>query len=168
MSTVERPCLGHALLREQPALHRYVTSLVTTDPHHVEDIVQETLLRAWQDADRLDRDARPIRMWLFRTARNLVIDAWRKRRAVPAGLAPELGADRPDHGNLADTVCDRVVLTDGLRRLPAAQREILVHVHLLGRAGEDVAAGLGIPPGTVKSRTHHAVRALRAALEQAA
>ncbi|WP_433073388.1 sigma-70 family RNA polymerase sigma factor [Dactylosporangium sp. CA-052675] len=168
MSTVERPCLGHELQRQRPALHRYVTSLVAADPHHVEDIVQETLLRAWQDADRLDHDDRPIRMWLFRTARNLVIDAWRKRRAVPVGLATELVADRPDAVNVADTVCDRVVLVDGLRRLPPAQREILVHVHLLGRAGEDVAAGLGIPPGTVKSRTHNAVRALRAVLDQAA
>ncbi|MFI5914320.1 sigma-70 family RNA polymerase sigma factor [Dactylosporangium sp. NPDC051541] len=168
MSTVDRPCLGHELIQQRPALHRYVTSLVAADPHHVEDIVQETLLRAWQDADRLGRDARPIRMWLFRTARNLVIDAWRKRRAVPAGLTAEFFADRPDGITMDETVCDRVVLTDGLRRLPPAQREILVHVHLLGRAGEDVAGGLGIPAGTVKSRTHNAIRALRSVLEQAA
>ncbi|MEV6930621.1 sigma-70 family RNA polymerase sigma factor [Dactylosporangium sp. NPDC051485] len=160
--------LGYELIEQRPALHRYVASLVVTDPHHVEDIVQETLLRAWQDADRLGRDTRPIRMWLFRTARNLVIDAWRKRRAVPAGLAADLFADRPDHANVAEAVCDRVVLTDGLRRLPAAQREILVHVHLLGRGGEEVAAGLGIPLGTVKSRTHTAVRALRETLGSAA
>ncbi|MFB9248677.1 sigma-70 family RNA polymerase sigma factor [Sphaerisporangium melleum] len=149
------------LIAERERLHHYVAALAGYDPHHVEDVVQETLLRAWQLGDRLDWRDRPIRMWLFRVARNLLIDGLRKDRAVPVGVT---ATDYPDALTIADEtsqVVDRCVLVDALRALAPAHREAVVHVHLLGAAGEDVARLLGVPKGTVKSRTHHGLRRLR-------
>ncbi|MDT0462963.1 sigma-70 family RNA polymerase sigma factor [Streptomyces gibsoniae] len=136
---------------------------MTHDPHGVEDVVQETLLRAWQLASYLQWHDRPIRMWLFRVARNLVADRFRRNRTVPIGVTPEdfaaaTTASVPDH---ADRVGDRCVLIAALQTLSPRHREAVARVHLLGEAGEDVARILGVPRGTVKSRTHHGIRALR-------
>lgn len=153
------------LNEQREPLRRYVVSLLAPDIHLAEDILQETLLRAWQYADRLDWRERPIRQWLFRIARNLVIDAWRKDRLVPVGITADAFAEYADRADLAGTVTDRHLLVRGLRRIAPAHREILVHVHLLDRGGEEIARDLRIPRGTVKSRTHHALHAMRRALQ---
>jgi RNA polymerase sigma-70 factor (ECF subfamily) len=158
-STVDRR--EELLLGERDSLHRFVASLAGHDPYHVEDVVQETLLRAWQLADRLDWRDRPIRMWLFRVARNLLIDGWRKNRTVPVGISIADFADLPVVPDQATQAVDRCVLVDALRSLAPAHREAVVHVHLFDRAGEDIARILGVPSGTVKSRTHHGLRLLR-------
>ncbi|MDX3076792.1 sigma-70 family RNA polymerase sigma factor [Streptomyces sp. NPDC088354] len=151
------------LVAERDSLRRYVAGLIGRDPHTVEDVVQETLLRAWQHAPLLEWRDRPIRMWLFRVARNLVADRVRRNRTVPVGVTPDdfaaaTTACVPDH---ADEVGDRRLLVDALHTLAPAHREAVTRVHLLGEAGEDVARSLGVPRGTVKSRTHHGIRALR-------
>ncbi|MFJ4846984.1 MULTISPECIES: sigma factor-like helix-turn-helix DNA-binding protein [unclassified Streptomyces] len=56
----------------------------------------------------------------------------------------------------------RPVLVGALHALAPAHREVVVRVHVMGQEGEDVAAQPGVPRGTVTSRTHHGVRALRA------
>lgn len=165
VATATAGARAELLLAERDSLHRFVRDLAGHDPHHAEDVVQETLLRAWQLADRLDWQDRPIRMWLFRVARNLVIDGWRKDRAVPVGV---FAADFPGDMMAPDQtsqVVDHCVLVDALRALGPAHLEAIVHVHLLGTAGSDVARRLGVPRGTVKSRTHHALRILRERLE---
>jgi RNA polymerase sigma-70 factor, ECF subfamily len=151
------------LTDQRVVLHRYVARLLGPQAPHAEDVVQEALLRAWQHRDTLDWRERPIRQWLFRIARNIVIDEWRKDRMVPVGLAADVFPDRTG-GDPADVVPDRLLLLAGMRSIPAGHREILGHVHLMGRSGDDVAGRLRIPAGTVKSRTHGAVRALRRAL----
>ncbi|MFD7153665.1 sigma-70 family RNA polymerase sigma factor [Kribbella sp. NPDC059898] len=166
----ERACRTTVMelcLAERDSLRRYVTSILGRDSHAVEDVVQETLLRAWQLADRIDWQDRPVRMWLFRVARNLVVDHHRRSgRAVPVGLGAgelEEPVSQPDP---AEQVIDRRVLVDVLRGLSPAHREVVARVHLLGHAGEEVAAALGVPIGTVKSRAHNAVRQLRAELSR--
>ncbi|MFJ9951302.1 sigma-70 family RNA polymerase sigma factor [Kitasatospora sp. NPDC091207] len=149
------------LLAERESLHRFVTSLIRQDPHHVEDIVQEALLRAWQAADTLDWQDRPIRLWLFRVARRLVIDDWRKDRAVPVGIAAEGFPAADPVADPTAQVLDRQVLVESLRSLDRIHQEAVVHVHLFGQAGVDAARALGIPGGTLKSRTHYGVQALR-------
>jgi RNA polymerase sigma-70 factor (ECF subfamily) len=146
---------------ERDSLVRYVVTLLAPDLRHVEDIVQETLLRAWLRADQLEWQDRPIRPWLFRTARNLSVDVWRKDRAIPVGNLWNVRQDTPYADDLAERIVDRHVLVLALRRLPRVHREVLVYVHMLGLGGEEVADTLRIPRGTVKSRTHNAMRSLR-------
>ncbi len=76
--------------------------------------MQETLLRAWQLAERIDWHDRPVRMWLFRVARNLVIDQHRRDgRAVPVGLdAPDFEIE--GQSDEVDQVIDRRVLVEVL------------------------------------------------------
>ncbi|MEV5411066.1 sigma-70 family RNA polymerase sigma factor [Thermopolyspora sp. NPDC052614] len=150
------------LLAERAALHRFVASLAGYDPHHVEDIVQETLLRAWQLARRLDWREQPIRMWLFRVARNLLIDDWRQNRAVPIGIsATDFSGLAPASDEVMTRALDRRMVIDALRSLKPAHRDALIQVHLLDRTGEDAARVLGVPSGTVKSRAHHGLLLLR-------
>ncbi|GII42038.1 sigma-70 family RNA polymerase sigma factor [Planotetraspora phitsanulokensis] len=155
------PSWTDVLVAERDRLHRFVTSLAGHDPYHVEDVVQETLLRAWQLREELDWRERPIRMWLFRVARNLVIDGWRKDRVTPVGIS---AADFPEPLAVADPATlavDRHMLVDALRGLAPVHREVVVHVHMVGTAGAEVARLLGVPRGTVKSRSHHGLRMLR-------
>jgi RNA polymerase sigma-70 factor (ECF subfamily) len=165
---VRRTTVMELCLAERESLRRYVGSILGRDSHMAEDVVQETLLRAWQLADKIDWQDRPVRMWLFRVARNLVIDHHRRDgRAIPVGLgATELEEPRSEP-DPAEQVIDRRVLVEVLQRLSPAHREVVARVHLLGHAGEEVAAVLGVPVGTVKSRAHNAVRLIRAELARA-
>jgi RNA polymerase sigma-70 factor (ECF subfamily) len=149
------------LLAERDSLYRFVAGLAGHDSHLVEDVVQETLLRAWQAARHLDWQDRPIRMWLFRVARNLVIDDWRRGRAVPVGVAATDFACPPVVADEAARAVDRRLVVDALRSLPPPHRDALVYVHLLDWSGDDAARALGVPCGTVKSRTHNGLRMLR-------
>jgi len=140
----------------------YVQRLLGGDRAQAEDIVQETLLRAWRIGDRLDR--RSARQWLFTVARNLVADRGRARRARPA----EVG-DAPLSALAAPEELERSLLAwqveDALRALKPDHRAVLVEVYYRDRTVSQAAAALGIPEGTVKSRTYFALRALRRALE---
>jgi RNA polymerase sigma-70 factor (ECF subfamily) len=149
------------LRTERDVLLRYVVKLLAPDLRHAEDIVQETLLQAWLRADQLDWHERPIRPWLFRTARNLAVDHWRKDRAIPVGDTWHLRPDPAQSEDVADRVVERHWLVVALKRLPRVHHEILVYIHMFGLGGAEVADTLCIPRGTVKSRTHHAVRSLR-------
>src|SRR3954469_16345074 len=78
----------------KPALQGYVTRL-TRDPQRAEDIVQETLVRAWRRGESLSGDPRSLRPWLFTVARNLAFDDHRARaRTEP--VAPEAFTDEAD------------------------------------------------------------------------
>ncbi|MDX6264017.1 MAG: polymerase sigma-70 factor, subfamily [Kribbellaceae bacterium] len=149
-------------LAERETLRRYVKGLLGWNTFAVEDVIQETLLRAWIQAESLDWESRPIRMWLFRVARNLVIDLHRREsRAIPVGLCQTEFESGPSEPDPAEQVTERTVLVEALGRLSPAHREVVTRVHLCGHPGEDVAMALNVPLGTVKSRTHTAVRTLR-------
>nr|WP_262700610.1 sigma-70 family RNA polymerase sigma factor [Streptomyces sp. NEAU-383] len=145
------------------ALYGYVVRLLGGDRHGAEDVVQETLLRCWRTQD-LDV-GRPLRPWLFRVARNLVIDDYRSRMARPqevrAGTWLDDALMGPDD---VDRLLSSLLLKEAFQQLSAKHREVLYETYYSGRSTRETGQLLGIPPGTVKSRTHHAVRALRLAM----
>jgi RNA polymerase sigma-70 factor (ECF subfamily) len=147
------------------ALKFYVMRLNGADQHSAEDIMQETMLRAWSHADSLHGSHRSMRPWLFTVARRLVIDAQRQRDTRPREV-PYLTAD--DAGTSLEEGFDAAQIRDevirALRSLTPAQREVILYTHYLGLSVAEVAQKLGIPPGTVKSRTHNALRTLRVRL----
>ena len=151
---------GHA-----PVLLAYALRLTDGDRNRAEDIVQETLLRAWRNLDRLDEDAGPVRPWLFTVAQHLAIDAHRARRARP----PEVGVAALASGPGLDPVAgapDRIIVTDALSSLSQEHRSVIVETYYRGRTVAEAANVLGIPPGTVKSRCYSALKALKLALAE--
>lgn len=143
----------------------YALRLCGGDRQRAEDVVQETLLRAWRHPEALERAVDAVRPWLFTVARNIAVDAYRARRARPYEAGPaalELIAVDDD----IDRALEAWQVTDALANLTADHRRVLVETYYRGRSVAEAAAVLGIPPGTVKSRTYYALRALRLVLEE--
>lgn len=151
------------------ALLTFVLRLTAGDRQRAEDVVQETLLRAWRNAHKLHTDSgASLRPWLVAVARRIVIDEFRSRRSRPTETYPEdldkvAGADRGDDIN---QVLHRLTVGDALRTLSHAHREILIETYFAGRTAREAARHLDLPLGTVKSRVHYALCALRAALTE--
>ncbi len=141
------------------ALHLYVERFCP-DPASADDIVQETFIRAWRHLPRLSADDRPIRPWLFRVARNLLIDADRAARARPLVSQAPLEEDGQTDSGL-DQVLDRELVSAALQRLSPAPQAVLVEAFYNGNSLVGVARELGIPHGTARSRLHYALQALR-------
>ncbi len=146
------------------ALWRFSLRLMAFDRHRAEDLVQDTMLRALRHPEVLERPPGSVRAWLFTVARNLAIDEWRSRRA--RGEAPV--ADVPEQGEPdgTDQLLTAWVVADALTQLSDDHRNVLRECYLNGASVAEAAARLGVPEGTVKSRTHYAMRALRLALEE--
>ncbi|MCW2601694.1 MAG: hypothetical protein JWM02_3523 [Frankiales bacterium] len=128
-----------------------------------EEAVQETFLRAWRAAARYDR-TRPVRSWLFAILRHVVVDEVRARatRALP-GKQEEIESPEVD---VFDRSLDVWLIEEALRRIRADHRTVLVETFYRGRPYADVAADLGIPEGTARSRAFYGLRALRLALQE--
>jgi RNA polymerase sigma-70 factor (ECF subfamily) len=133
-----------------------------------EEVVQETFLRAWRAASRYD-PARPLRPWLFAILRNVVVDEARsrQRRDLPVDWEGEsTGPQRADASDGLPDVLDGWLVEEALRRLSSDHRAVLVETFYRGRSYAEVAADLGIPEGTARSRAFYALRSLRLALEE--
>ncbi|MEU7000481.1 sigma-70 family RNA polymerase sigma factor [Nonomuraea sp. NPDC046570] len=143
----------------------FVVRLTAGDRQFAEDVVQETMIRAWRSADRLDADAPSLMPWLATVARRIVIDERRRKDARPpeSGEGPLESVPVPDQ---MEDLLRQVVVSEAMRSLSAAHREILNETILRDRSVNEAAEALGIPVGTVKSRVYYAVRALRVALEE--
>ncbi|HYU86169.1 MAG TPA: sigma-70 family RNA polymerase sigma factor [Kribbellaceae bacterium] len=149
--------------RHAPELWRYVVRL-TGDDRFAEDVVQETLLRAWRRPQILREDEPAARAWLYTVARNLVIDhqrSARSRRELTSDDVPERATE-----DATIAVLDEWLVTDSLAQLSVEHRVVLVHAYYGRRSVAGIAAELGIPAGTVKSRLHYGLRALRLALQE--
>ena len=147
------------------ALWGYCTSLTGHDRARAEDVVQETLLRAWRHRKILESPPPAVRAWLLTVARHIVIDEWRTRRAhaeLTVAEVPEV----QDPDDSTDLVLLSWVLTEAITKLSPEHRAVLLECYYRGKPVSEAAQHLGVPEGTVKSRTHYALRALRLALEE--
>jgi RNA polymerase sigma-70 factor (ECF subfamily) len=133
------------------------------DPALADDAVQQTFLQAWRAAGRFDT-SRPLSAWLYAIGRRVCIDEYRK-----ASRAPAVGRE----GNEIDGVVDGPSLErawtvwevrQAVDELPADEREIVRLASLEGWSLSEIAEHLGLPLGTVKSRSFRAHRQLAAAL----
>ncbi|MFD7064642.1 sigma-70 family RNA polymerase sigma factor [Streptomyces sp. NPDC059906] len=150
-----------------PALYAYVLRLLGGDTHHAEDIIQETLLRCWKNGYLADDEKMAVRPWMFRVARNLVIDMRRMRAARPVEVGgatwlTELAGDADEK----EQILSSIVIHDALKELTPAHREVLQATFFADRSVQRAAKVLGIPQGTVKSRVHYALRSLKAVLKE--
>ncbi|MFQ5966635.1 MAG: RNA polymerase sigma factor [Acidimicrobiia bacterium] len=123
-----------------------------------EEAVQQTFLQAWRAASRFDAD-RPLDPWLYAIARRVAVDVYRrerKHRADPMEDEPEIVALPTTFEHTWEVWEVRVALD----RLPPDEREVVRATHYLGLTHAQAAEHLGIPVGTVKSRSHRAYQKL--------
>ena len=139
--------------------------LTGNDRGAAEDVVQETLLRAWRRPDALDPSRGPARPWLLTIARRVAIDQHRARSARPSEV-DDSSLARMGVEDGIDVALDGWLVSDALATLTHEHREALVHTYYAGRTVTEAAALLGVPPGTVKSRVLYGLRALKLALEE--
>jgi RNA polymerase sigma-70 factor (ECF subfamily) len=127
-----------------------------------EEAVQETFLRAWKAGERFDPEIGSLRTWLFAILRNVVIDLGRARASRPrvadGGIEPSV--EPLEQALLAWQV------EEAMRRIGEDHRRVLLETHFRARPYSEVAAELGVPEGTIKSRVYYGLKALRVALEE--
>ncbi|WP_432541909.1 sigma-70 family RNA polymerase sigma factor [Kineococcus sp. SYSU DK002] len=149
-------------------LHRFVLRGLG-DPVAAQDVVQETFLRAWRAADRYDPGLASLRVWLFAIARNTLLDHVRAAGARPwqGALVAEV---TDDAAGAAEDPGERLlrgwVVEEALRRLTPEHRTAIVETYLRDRPPAEVAAELGVPVGTVRSRVFYGLKALRVAMDE--
>jgi len=146
------------------ALWGFVLHLTGGDRSRAEDVVKETLSRAWRKPAVLAQKDASARGWLFTVARNIVVDDWRsaqRRPTTSSEMLPELL--EPDG---ADTAIQSLMVADALRRLTRDHRAVLLECYFRGCTAAQAAGRLGVPVGTVKSRLHYALHALRLVFEE--
>jgi len=168
--TASRPTTDDMIVAElyrqyRTPLMSFVLRLTAGDRQLAEDVVQETMVRAWRQAHQLDLTGPTLMPWLATVARRIVIDHSRRRRARPAETGDVLLENVP----VADATEDllrKVIVSEALQALSPAHREVLNETILRDRSVNEAAGVLGIPVGTVKSRVYYAVRALRLVLAE--
>ena len=140
------------------------------DRELAQEAVQETFVRAWRFGERFDPELGTMRAWLFGILRHAVIDLARARAVWPQPFPDEAIQAAADGTASPEDKLEQALLAwqieEALRRIGEGHRRVVLETYFRRRPYAEVAAELGIPEGTVKSRVYYAVRALRLALEE--
>jgi len=168
--------ISEAVERERPRLRNFIRRRVA-DPRDAEDILQEVFYEL-VEAYRLMQPIEQVGAWLFRVARNRIIDLFRKKKPEPFSdsdvvtddgellrweemlPSPEVGPE----GAYARSVL-AAELDDALQELPAEQREVFIAHELEGRSFKELAAETGVNANTLRTRKRYAVLHLRERLQ---
>ena len=137
-------------------LHRYARRW-TRDPHRIDDLVQETFIRAMGHLDLLGLlEPYQRRAWLYRTLKNLFLDDVSARQRQEA-LIEQMAQDAP----LAGYLPQEVIWPNPFDLVPEKYRDLVRKRYILGMTSQEIAEELGIPAATVRSRLHLAIKKLR-------
>jgi RNA polymerase sigma factor (sigma-70 family) len=172
--TEQDQLLSQALERDQPRLRSFIRKHVT-DTSEAEDILQDVFYELLETY-RLMKPVEHVTAWLFRVARNRMIDLFRKKK--PSSLSNPASAEE-DGDTLEDLLPSadagpealyaRNLLLDALdealEELPKAQREVFIAHELMGQSFKEISAETGLSVNTLLSRKHYAVMHLRQSLQ---
>lgn len=148
--------------RHSGAVATVARSIVGGSKDDVAEVVQQTFVKAWRAAGSLE-PGRPIQPWLYSIARRTAIDLLRReRRPTTGGHAPE--QDVPVESMSLERATEIYEVRQALDGLPPDEREVMKMSHLMGMTHTEIAEQLGVPVGTVKSRSGRAKGRLAAAL----
>ncbi|MDT5024703.1 MAG: polymerase sigma-70 factor, subfamily [Micromonosporaceae bacterium] len=146
------------------AVLNYLIRLTGGDRHRAEDILQETLMRAWRHPEARSVTGEWSRPWLFTVARRIAIDQARAAMTRPSEFYDERLDDRPELDDGYERLVDREEVRAALASLPDRLRDVLIEIYFLDHSVAEAAEALGVPAGTIKSRTFYGLRALREVL----
>lgn len=137
---------------------------ILRDAGLAEDAVQHALVAVWRELPNL-REAERFEAWATRILVRHCFEIARADRHRSARLVSLDVIGEPSASDISESFAQRDLLEHAFRRLPPEQRAILVLRHYVGLEPTEIAAALGVPAGTIRSRLHYAHRELRAALE---
>jgi RNA polymerase sigma factor (sigma-70 family) len=167
--------LSHALERDRPRLRSFIRKHVA-DTGEAEDILQDVFYELLE-AYRLMKPVEHVTAWLFRVARNRMVDLFRRKKPAslnsPASVEEEDGRTLEDLLPSADAGPEAVyarsllleALEEALEELPQAQREVFIAHELQGQSFKEISADTGLSVNTLLSRKHYAVTHLRQRLQ---
>jgi RNA polymerase sigma-70 factor (ECF subfamily) len=156
------------LVRTHRQIALRVAFLVVGDRTGAEDVAQEAFVKAYHALSRFRHES-PFRPWLLRIVRNEALNQRRRhgrqeRLSLRLANDPVSGGAAPSPETTVIIGSDRQAVLDAVNELPTRYRQVVAHRYLLGLSEAETAAALGIPTGTVKSRTARALARLERAL----
>lgn len=158
--TEDRRAFEQLMRRHQGMVRAQLRRLLHGDQARADDLAQETFLLAWRKLDQFRGEAR-FSTWLYRIAYSCFLQARRKGSSA----ADDIDRDAPDQRISPPDAADlRLDVERAMRRLSAAEHEVLLHVVQLGLSHDEAAYVLAMPLGTVKSHMNRGKARLRALL----
>ena len=148
---------------------------VIGDRPAAEDVLQETFWRVWKSASTYQAERGPLKSWLFRIARNLAIDAYRRRTARPQAVLEttemepvleQLADPSMDVAEQAQLIIKHQQVRKALGSLPAVQRRVIEMAYFYGMTRQEIAEATGEALGTIHTRARLALQKLREELDR--
>ena len=152
-----------------------ISMKIVGDQALAEDILQETFWRVWQSASTYQSQLGPFTGWLFRIARNLSIDAYRRRNVRPQIFVGANGSDPildetpdpdTDVAEQAQSILQNQQVRKALDALPGVQRQVIEMAYFYGMTRQEIAEATGEALGTIHTRSRLALQKLRGELER--